>query len=68
MHPQDLDNFMDISDLKGSAKFFWLVNELIELQGQIEALKSLAALNHDSYAVPAAIAAAKKRSMVSGYA
>lgn len=56
MKPEDITSFMDISDLKGSARSLALVDEIIRLEAKVNALESLlvANKNFDSYALSAA--------------
>lgn len=51
---EDVAQFLDISDLKTSAKLMVLINEIITLQADVKALESLVGMKYDSYAIDAA--------------
>lgn len=61
MQSKDIKGFMDITDLSQSTKFLWVINELLELKIEVDALKSLVELHYDSYAIQAAIEATGKK-------
>ena len=61
MKKLDYSLFMDISDLKTSARFLALCTHILELQADVEALSSLVALKYDEYAIEAAKAAVKNQ-------
>lgn len=60
MDKTNYDLFMDIKDIKSSARFLMLCTELLELKADMTALSSLVALKYDSHAIEAAKETVKK--------